>query len=248
MGPWLADRDAHRGGRRFDRPAVVRRAGGCAEDAGLVHVSTGRQALIGGLVDRNVAPPVANLETRARSMWAGISSCHRPARARSPKPDRHGDCRRSMRALRFGVCGDRDTSMGAGQDRFCERHNPYSTTSGVAGDFWTSEYAKLYDNLESELAAKYGSVPNIAEFVVSRCALFYPEPFILGTSIATNNQVSSMPDTRRRPTNNASSRRSTRRVRSGRQRESVSRSTPTRCSRRWVPATRRASTRRTRSR
>jgi hypothetical protein len=67
--------------------------------------------------------------------------------------------------------------------------NPYgdSNTPQTAGDFWTPAYEADYDQFEQLLADRYEAVPDVAEFVVSRCALFYPEPFILGTSVATND-------------------------------------------------------------
>jgi hypothetical protein len=67
--------------------------------------------------------------------------------------------------------------------------NPYgdSNTPETAGQFWTPAYEADYDQFEQLLADRYELVPNVVEFVVSRCALFYPEPFLLGTSNSQND-------------------------------------------------------------
>ena len=76
--------------------------------------------------------------------------------------------------------------LGAGVDRKHRRDQPLRRHPRDRRARWSDEYGELYDSLESALAAKYDGDPDIAEFVVSRCALFYPEPFLLGTSVPSN--------------------------------------------------------------
>jgi hypothetical protein len=64
--------------------------------------------------------------------------------------------------------------------------NPFDGSSGTIGQFWTDPFKADYDNLQAELALKYDSKPNLDEVVVSRCSMFYPEPFLRGTSIPSN--------------------------------------------------------------
>jgi hypothetical protein len=149
--------------------------------------SGGVKPLIRGLVDRNIAPPAANLDASSINVdWDvlepdGEGLIH-------PNPIDTAIANGGCTPIRLRVLAGIATPQWVlDQTGSVDVTNPYSNTSGVAGDFWTSEYSTLYDNLETELANVYGSAPNIVEFVVSRCALFYPEPFILGTSIPSND-------------------------------------------------------------
>ncbi len=45
-----------------------------------------------------------------------------------------------------------------------------------------SAFGAAYDNLETLLAAKYDSVPEIREVTIARCTTFYDEPFIRDTT------------------------------------------------------------------
>jgi len=161
---------------------VPRAAGTCSSTPGL-------KPLIRGLVDRNVAPPAAGLQ--ASSINVGWNQLEPDGPGLIPdNPIDQAIAASGCTPLRIRVLAGMDTpawvldETGGGISVV----NPYGDTQqGTAGQFWTAEYGVLYDNLESELAAEYGSVPNVAEFVVSRCALFYPEPFLLGTSMAEND-------------------------------------------------------------
>jgi hypothetical protein len=64
--------------------------------------------------------------------------------------------------------------------------NPFDNTAGTIGRFWTASFQHNYDNLQSELAAAYDSTPNLDEVVVSRCSMFYPEPFLRAISKRSN--------------------------------------------------------------
>jgi hypothetical protein len=60
--------------------------------------------------------------------------------------------------------------------------NPQDGGTGTIGRFWTDDYGAAYDQLETLLAAKYDSVPEIREVTISRCTTFYDEPFIRDTT------------------------------------------------------------------
>lgn len=148
----------------------------------------GIKPLIRGLVDRGTSPPAAGLDASSVNVpWSALEPTGPGLVADNPidQAIAASDCT----PLRIRVLAGMDTPAwvlaltGGG----VPVTNPYSDTPGIAGRFWTAEYGVLYDDLESELAAAYDGDADIAEFVVSRCALFYPEPFILGTSIASND-------------------------------------------------------------
>jgi hypothetical protein len=48
------------------------------------------------------------------------------------------------------------------------------------GKFWTNTYRDAYNALQTELARQFDTHPLLAETVVSRCSLFYPEPLLRG--------------------------------------------------------------------
>lgn len=56
--------------------------------------------------------------------------------------------------------------------------DPTSQTTGTVGRFWTDDYGRAYDRLQQLLAARYDTVPEIAEVTVSRCSTVYAETFI----------------------------------------------------------------------
>ena len=160
---------------------------GAAVTPGNCGAVSGVKPLIRGLVDRGASPPAAGLDASSVNVpWSALE----PTKA-GLVPDSPID-----QAIAAGGCTPLRIRVLAGvntpawvlaQTGSVAVTDPYSDTPGIAGLFWTDEYETLYDNLESELAAKYDGDADIAEFVVSRCALFYPEPFILGTSIPSND-------------------------------------------------------------
>jgi hypothetical protein len=148
----------------------------------------GVKPLIRGLVDRGVVPPAASLDASSVNVaWSDLEPSG-PILAPN-NPIDQAIAVPGCTPLRIRVIAGMSTPgwvlTDAGQVSVT---NPYSNTVGVAGDFWTAKYRSDYNAFEKLLAQDYKNVPNIVEFVVSRCALFYPEPFILGTSIATNDQ------------------------------------------------------------
>jgi len=150
----------------------------------------GVRPLIRGLVDRNVAPPAANLDASSINVaWSALEPTKGALVSTADDPIWAAVHAAGCTPIRIRVLAGMATPSWALSDSGqVSVINPYSSTPGTAGDFWTTAYMQDYDAFEVLLATRYKNVPNIAEFVVSRCALFYPEPFILGTSIATNDQ------------------------------------------------------------
>lgn len=60
--------------------------------------------------------------------------------------------------------------------------NPQGGNTGTIGRFWTDAFGTAYNQLESLLAAKYDTVPEIREVTIARCTTFYDEPFIRDTT------------------------------------------------------------------
>jgi hypothetical protein len=53
-----------------------------------------------------------------------------------------------------------------------------STAGGTIGRFWTEDFGRAYDDLQTKLAAKYDNVPQIREITVSRCSTIFDELFV----------------------------------------------------------------------
>ncbi len=159
------------------------RANSCSSTPGI-------KPLIRGLVDRGVAAAgrrsrreldQRRLEStrtrRPRGLIAGPSDRSEAiADAQVVRRSAFESSRASQR--RRGYCADR---VGH-RDKPIQRHaRRPRATSGRRSTRRSTTISS------PSLPAAYESVPNVAEFVVSRCALFYPEPFILGTSVASND-------------------------------------------------------------
>jgi len=149
--------------------------------------ASGVKPLIRGLVDRGTAPPAAGLDASSINVpWSALEPS-----GPSLVPDNPID-----QAIAAGGCTPLRIRVLAGmstpawvlaQTGGVPITDPDNGNTGMAGRFWTEKYGVLYDNMEAELAAKYDADADIAEFVVSRCALFYPEPDIIGTSLPSND-------------------------------------------------------------
>jgi hypothetical protein len=63
--------------------------------------------------------------------------------------------------------------------------DPVTGESGTVGRFWTDAFGSAYTDLQSMLAAKYDSVPEVREITISRCTTAYAEPFIRDASSPT---------------------------------------------------------------
>lgn len=149
----------------------------------------GVKPLIRGLVDRNLAPPAVNLD--ASSINVGWNQLEPTGPGLIPdNPIDQALAVAGCTPLRIRVLAGIATPTWVfglkNEGGYISLTNPDGGAQGDAGLFWNSVYAGAYDNLESELAQRYGSVSNIVEFVVSRCALFYPEPFLLATSSSSD--------------------------------------------------------------
>lgn len=48
----------------------------------------------------------------------------------------------------------------------------------TVGRFWTPGFAAAYQDLQAKLAARYDTVPEVRDVVISRCTLYTAEPFI----------------------------------------------------------------------
>lgn len=48
----------------------------------------------------------------------------------------------------------------------------------TVGRFWTANYGAAYQDLQTKLATKYDTVPEIREVVIDRCSTFSAEPFV----------------------------------------------------------------------
>ncbi len=172
--------------------AALSQGFGSVRAAELQSVSTcptgsGTKPLIRGLVDRGVAPPAAGLQASSIEVgWNQLEPSGPGLVADNPidQAIAAAGCTPLRIRVLAGIATPQWVLAATGSVAVV---NPYSNTPGTAGEFWTAEYGVLYDNLESELAAQYEQVPNVQEFVVSRCALFYPEPFLIGTSEAEND-------------------------------------------------------------
>jgi hypothetical protein len=143
--------------------------------------------LIRGLVDRKQIPPAANLQGAVIEVrWSALEPL-----AAGLVPNNHIDtaiaaagCTTPLRIrVLAGMFAPDWVKQASG---IVNVTNPFDGKTGTVGQFWTDPFRQAYDNLQTELAAKYDSLPNLDEVVVSRCSMFYPEPFLRGTSIASN--------------------------------------------------------------
>ena len=64
-----------------------------------------------------------------------------------------------------------------------------SVAGGTIGRFWTADFGKAYDDLQTKLAAKYDDVPEIRELTVSRCSTIFDELFVRQPGDVQNNQA-----------------------------------------------------------
>ncbi len=148
--------------------------------------SSGIKPLIRGLVDRNASPHAAGLQATAITVhWDAL------------EPAGPGLVSTSIdNAIAAAGCAPIRLRVLAGihAPAWVKSHsggavsvtNPFDGTTGTIGRFWTPEFQQDYDNLQSELAAKYEATPNVYEVVVSRCTMFYSEPLIRYVSNTTN--------------------------------------------------------------
>jgi hypothetical protein len=152
-------------------------------------VATGLKPLIRGLVDRAQIPPAAGLQASGIYVkWSDLEPSGPGLFSGNPIDVAlaAAGCATPLRLrVQAGVAAPEWVKKDSGGA--VSVTDPFGGTTGTTiGRFWTSKFRDDYDNLQSELATLYDSVPNLAEVVVSRCSMFYPEPFLRGTSIQSN--------------------------------------------------------------
>lgn len=150
----------------------------------------GIKPLIRGLVDRGVAPPAAGLDASSINVdWSTMEPSQGVLIDPTIDPILEAADAPGCTPIRIRIISGFNATppwilntLGS-----VTVINPYSQTQGTAGLFWTTNVEQDYETFEQMLAARYEFIPNVVEFVVSECALFYPEPFVLGTSEPTND-------------------------------------------------------------
>ncbi len=151
--------------------------------------SGGLKPLIRGLVDRKGIPPAPDLQATAIDVrWSDlepdpVKGLVHPNAIDAAVAELPCSTPLRLRVL-AGISAPRwvkDLDGGA-----VSVINPFGTTTGTIGRFWTEDFKNAYDKLQAELALAYDSEPNLDEVVVSRCSMFYPEPFLRGTWIQSN--------------------------------------------------------------
>jgi hypothetical protein len=155
---------------------------------GTCPVASGMKPLIRGLVDRTVIPPAAGLQAGAIEVkWSDLEPSGPGLVAGNPidAAIAAAGCQTPLRLrVQAGIAAPEWVKQASGGD--VSVTNPFDGSTGTVGRFWTDSFRQSYDHLQSELAAAYDSVPNLDEVVVSRCSMFYPEPFLRGTSVKSN--------------------------------------------------------------
>ena len=63
-------------------------------------------------------------------------------------------------------------------------YDGFDGSAGTIGRFWSPAFGAAYADLQAKLAARYDDVPEILMTEISRCSLFYPEPFVRSVSSA----------------------------------------------------------------
>jgi hypothetical protein len=151
-------------------------------------IATTVKPLIRGLVDRTQIPPAAGLQASALYVkWSDLEPLG-PGLASGNPIDAAiaaSGCATPLRLrVQAGIAAPEWVKQASGGD--VNVTDPFDGKIGTIGHFWTDAFKQAYDNLQSELAAAYDSVPNLVEVVVSRCSMFYPEPFLRGITLHAN--------------------------------------------------------------
>jgi hypothetical protein len=151
--------------------------------------------VLAGLLDRDGPPPVAFLSSLAgfvvNAYWKDLE----PAQGAALTPDNaidqaiievrnlnatdHTNLGLKIRLFAGIWAPDWAKNLGGGAITVT---NPQNGATGTIGRFWTDAYGAAYAQLESLLAAKYDTVPEVREVTIARCTTFYDEPFIRDTT------------------------------------------------------------------
>jgi hypothetical protein len=190
------DRQSERAARQAARQASrCQRRGTCPSvpDTGLTPSSTNTTAPSGplkpvlqGLLDRDGQPPLGYIPTALRgwvvkAYWKDLQKTQG-----GPITENNAIDQAIAAARKLGVglklrvytgiyAPDWAKSLGGGPVSVVD---PQDKEQGTIGRFWTEDFGKAYADLEQKLAAKYDTVPEVREVVVSRCTTFFAEPFI----------------------------------------------------------------------
>jgi hypothetical protein len=190
------DRQSERAARQAARQASrCQRRGTCPSvpDTGLTPSSTNTTAPSGplkpvlqGLLDRDGQPPPGYIPTALRgwvvkAYWKDLQKTQG-----GPITENNAIDQAIAAARKLGVglklrvytgiyAPDWAKSLGGGPVSVVD---PQDKEQGTIGRFWTEDFGKAYADLEQKLAAKYDTVPEVREVVVSRCTTFFAEPFI----------------------------------------------------------------------
>ena len=69
-------------------------------------------------------------------------------------------------------------ALGGAPVQYINNQEGGSVAGGSIGRFWSADFGKAYDDLQTKLAAKYDDVPEIREITVSRCSTIFDELFV----------------------------------------------------------------------
>jgi hypothetical protein len=77
-------------------------------------------------------------------------------------------------------------SLGGSPITYTNNQPGGSVPGGTIGRFWSADFGKAYQDLQTKLAAKYDDVPEIRELTVSRCSTIFDELFVRQPGDASN--------------------------------------------------------------
>ena len=67
--------------------------------------------------------------------------------------------------------------------------DPTTGRAATIPRFWRGKFGAAYEELHEKLAARYDNDPALAEVVISRCTLFFAEPFVRQTALKVNRSA-----------------------------------------------------------
>jgi hypothetical protein len=171
--------------------ALVPAATSQSATADAQRATTVAKAPIAGLIDRQgVPPPSARSYVRGYVVkvdWADLQptpggpiaadNAIDQAIARVSRPDLAGKVALKVR-VQAGI-GAPDWAKRIGGDPLPYENNQNgSVTGGTIGRFWLPEFGAAYAQLQTALAARYDSVPQVREVTVSACSTLFDELFV----------------------------------------------------------------------
>ena len=161
--------------------------------------SSSLKPALGGLLDRNGAPPAAYVTSlarlrrqcplgrRAASAGGPLTSNNAIDQAittvRALNAQYHVDLGLKVRVFAGIWAPNWAKDLGGTPIALI---NPQNSAEGTIGRFWNAQFGAAYDRFEALLAAKYDDVAEIREVTIARCSTFYDEPFIRDTGYTPN--------------------------------------------------------------